>query len=83
MGSVSSGGPNFLAILVPFFGFAIFGFIATYAYRHSEFYDRNLQSMGRNLGIRNSQKQVLIKCQYCDHLNEEHAKYCNECGNRL
>jgi hypothetical protein len=83
MASVGSAEPKFAAILIPFFGFGIFGMLAAFAYRNSEFRDRHLRSTGESLGFINSEKQVLIRCRFCDHLNDENAKYCNECGNKL
>ena len=57
--------------------------LAAFAYRNSEFRDRHLRSTGESLGFINSENKFLSDVAFCDHLNDENAKYCNECGNKL
>jgi hypothetical protein len=81
---VMMGQPTIPLILLFFFGFGGCGFLASYSYRKSDFYARRLQDLGTNLGLRNpKEQQVVIRCRNCGTLNEENAKYCNQCGERL
>lgn len=35
------------------------------------------------LGVRESEKIIMIKCRACGKLNEEESKFCQECGKQL